>query len=118
MDINNSTVSGNIHAVVDLLAQGGIYDPVAPHFKESGSPDLSLYVVLVHGDLGTGEHLQTAQIRRSLEPTPWDRFQHVIFIPGLFHFKMACTDAIWRCFIQPTAARIDETSLMRDIAQL
>ncbi|KAI6017947.1 hypothetical protein BKA83DRAFT_4464994 [Pisolithus microcarpus] len=62
----------------------------------------STYVVLVHGDLGTGERLQTAQLRRSIESTSWNHLQHVIFIPGLFHLKMACADAF----------------LMRDVAQL
>lgn len=107
MDVNNSTVSGNIQAVTDLLAQGGI-----------GDPDVSEYVILIHGDLGTGEQLQAAQLRRSIESTSWNRLQHVVFIPGLFHLKMACADVLWRCFVQPLAAREDETSLMRDIAQL
>ncbi|KAG1768805.1 hypothetical protein EDD22DRAFT_999735 [Suillus occidentalis] len=115
MDINNSTVSGNIRAVTELLAQGGILDPTN---AEHDTPEISQYVVLIHGDLGTGERLQTAQLRRSIEATPWDRLQHVIYIPGLFHLKMACADAIWRCFIQPLAAREDETSLMRDITVL
>lgn len=101
MDINNSTVSGNIQAVTEF-----------------NSPDISEYVILVHGDLGTGERLQAAQLRRSIECTSWNRLQHVIFIPGLFHLKMACADAIWRCFISPMAAREDETSLMHDVAQL
>ncbi|KIJ58558.1 hypothetical protein HYDPIDRAFT_73632, partial [Hydnomerulius pinastri MD-312] len=69
-------------------------------------------------DLGTGERLQSAQLRRSIESTPWNRFQHVIFVPGLFHLKMACADAIWRCFLHPLAAREDETSLMRDVTYL
>jgi hypothetical protein len=115
MDINNSTVSGNIRAVTDLLAQGGIFDPVSSNLE---SPDISQHVVLIHGDLGTGERLQAAQIRRSIEGTPWDRLQHIIFIPGLFHLKMACADAIWRCFLQPLSAREDDTSLMRDVTQL
>ncbi|KAG1888768.1 hypothetical protein F4604DRAFT_1532841, partial [Suillus subluteus] len=54
----------------------------------------------------------------SLEATPWNHFQHVVFIPGLFHLKMACADAIWRIFLQPLATREDETSLMRNITQL
>ncbi|KIK73985.1 hypothetical protein PAXRUDRAFT_176967 [Paxillus rubicundulus Ve08.2h10] len=82
------------------------------------SPDISEHVILIHGDLGTGEQLQAAQLRRSIESTPWNRFQHVIFVPGLFHLKMACADAIWQCFIQPPTAREDSTSLMHDIAQL
>ncbi|KIJ09487.1 hypothetical protein PAXINDRAFT_17429 [Paxillus involutus ATCC 200175] len=119
MDINNSTVSGNIRAVIDLLGQGGVSDPSSLSGDETNdSPDISPHVVLVHGDLGTGEHLQAAQLRRSIESTPWRRFQHAIFIPGLFHLKMACADALWRCFIYPPAAREDKTSLMRDVVEL
>ncbi|KAI5980653.1 hypothetical protein EDD15DRAFT_2392868 [Pisolithus albus] len=56
MDINNSTVSGNIQAVTELLEQGGVDDPaVIPEANVDGSPDVSKYVVLMHGDLGTGE---------------------------------------------------------------
>ena len=122
MDINNSTVSGNIRAVVNLLAQGRVHDPILLSESEpevtSGSPDISQFVVLVHGDLGTGKRLQAAQLRRSIESTPWNRFQHVIFIPGLFHLKMACANSMWRVFLQSTDAREDETSLMSDVAQL
>lgn len=119
MDINNSTVSGNIQAVMELLEQGGVEDPaVTSEATVSDSPDISKFVVLVHGDLGTGERLQAAQLRRSIESTSWNRLQHIIFIPGLFHLKMACADALWRCFIYPSTVREDETSLMRDVAQL
>ncbi|KIK96246.1 hypothetical protein PAXRUDRAFT_138935 [Paxillus rubicundulus Ve08.2h10] len=116
MDINNSTVSGNIRAVVDLLAQGGIYNP--GNARALGTPDISLYVVLVHGDLGTGKCLQAAQLHCSIEAAPWNCFQHVVFIPSLFHLKMACADAVWWCFLQPLSVLEDETSLMRDVSQL
>ena len=118
MDVNNSSVSGNIQAVVELLRQGGIYDPAEIAMESLDVPDISQYAVLVHGDLGTGERLQAVQSRRCIENTPWDQFRHVLFIPGLFHMKMACADAIWRCFIQPPAAREDETSLMYDVSTL
>ncbi|KAI6097503.1 hypothetical protein F5141DRAFT_1190878 [Pisolithus sp. B1] len=59
MDVNNSTVSGNIQVVTDLLAQGGICDPsdMSGEGCESDvdSLDISEYVILIHGDLGTGE---------------------------------------------------------------
>ncbi|KAG2073257.1 hypothetical protein BDR04DRAFT_1127284 [Suillus decipiens] len=42
-------------------------------------PDISEYVVLFHGDLGTGEHLQSAQQHRGIENTLWNRLQHVVF---------------------------------------
>ncbi|KAI6144647.1 hypothetical protein BKA82DRAFT_3982979, partial [Pisolithus tinctorius] len=101
MDVNNLTVSGNIQAIVDLLKQGGVEDPAVPS-EENGttdSPDISEYVVLVHGDLGTREWLQTAQLCQSIKSTSWNHLQHVVFIPGLFHLKMACADALWHCFI-------------------
>ncbi|KAI6109396.1 hypothetical protein EV401DRAFT_1891429 [Pisolithus croceorrhizus] len=111
MDINNSTVSSNICAVVDLLRQGGIYDPAVVITEGLDVLDISRHVVLIHGDLGTGERLQAIQLQRSIEATPWDRFQHMVFIPGLFHLKMACAEAIWQCFLQPLAGREDETRI-------
>ncbi|KIM36264.1 hypothetical protein M413DRAFT_427697 [Hebeloma cylindrosporum] len=79
---------------------------------------MTLYVILFHGDLGTGDRIFSLQLRRSIEDSPWDRFQYVIFIPGLFHVKMACADAIYRLFIKHPDARVDETSLMHDISKL
>jgi len=65
MDVNNSTVSGNIQAIIELLQQGGITDPSD---ECTDSPDISQYVILVHGDLGTGEQIQAVQLRRSIQP--------------------------------------------------
>jgi hypothetical protein len=42
----------------------------------------------------------------------------VIFLPGLFHYKMACADAIWRTYIQPKEGRDDENSLYQHTAVL
>jgi hypothetical protein len=58
------------------------------------------------------------QLRQSHEDTPWNRFQFVVFVPGLFHVKMACADALWRIFIQPNDAQVDDTCLMRDVSKL
>ena len=116
MDLTNSTVSGNIQSIVELLRQGGIENP--DECEDPEMPDVSEYIVLFHGDLGTGERIQAALQRHAIESSPWNRLQHVLFIPGLFHLKMACADAIWRTFLQPTAARDDETSLMHDIGIL
>ncbi|KIK79808.1 hypothetical protein PAXRUDRAFT_767942, partial [Paxillus rubicundulus Ve08.2h10] len=82
------------------------------------APDISQHVILIHGDLGTGERLQAVQLRHSIEAMPWDHFQHVVFIPGLFHLKMACTEAIWHCFTQPPATQEDETCLIHDVVLL
>ncbi|KAF8450849.1 hypothetical protein L210DRAFT_3639881 [Boletus edulis BED1] len=116
MEYMNSTVSGNINSVTGLLAQAGIHDPMQTH--DPNMPDISDYVVLFHGDLGTGERIQALLQRRAMETSPWRRCQYVQFVPGLFHLKMAAADAIWRAFLQPVAARGDETSLLRDVAIL
>ena len=111
MDVNNSTVSGNIQAINHLLAQGGVGGP-----DDKDMVDISKCVIIVHGDLGTGKRIKSLLLRRSIEDRPWERFQFVKFCPGLFHTKMACVDALWRIFIKPILARKDETSLIKDIA--
>ncbi|KAH7917504.1 hypothetical protein BV22DRAFT_1108559 [Leucogyrophana mollusca] len=120
MDINQSKVSGNIKAIANLLQQGGVGDPtekiVTGSELTADVVDIQDYVVLFHGDLGTAERVQSVLERRSIEATPWRRYQFVVFVMGLFHLKMACADAIWRIFIEPKASRDDTTSLMHFIA--
>ncbi|KAI0308804.1 hypothetical protein OF83DRAFT_1180361, partial [Amylostereum chailletii] len=74
MDINQSKVSGNIQAITELLSQGGVGQPPSDDDEfESFTKDISEYVVLIHGDLGTYERVMAAVERRSLEATPVDR---------------------------------------------
>ncbi|KIO01850.1 hypothetical protein M404DRAFT_28360 [Pisolithus tinctorius Marx 270] len=113
MDINQSKVSGNLQAIMDLLQQGGVGDPSESQFDIM---DMREYVILFHGDLGTGERVQTLMERRSIEDTPWRRFQFVVFVMGLFHLKMACADALWRIFLESKTGREDKTSLMQYVA--
>jgi len=117
MEYSNSTVSGNISTIENLMEQGGVGDPNDVEMQYVVE-DMTLHIVLFHGDLGTGDRIFSVQLRRSIEKTPWKRFQYVAFVPGLFHVKMACADAIWRLTIKPPSARIDETSLMHDISKL
>ena len=117
MEFSNSTVSGNISTIQNLMEQGGVGDPNDPEIQYIVE-DLTLHIILFHGDLGTGDRIYSIQLRRSIEKTPWNRFQYVIFIPGLFHVKMACADALWRIFIQPYNARVDDTCLMQDVSKL
>lgn len=116
MDLANSTVGGNIEAIADLLKQGGVGDPL--EMDDETLIDIMEHVVVVHGDLGTGERLDGAQLRRAIESSPFLRYQFIIFVLGLFHLKMACADAIWRIFIKPLQARLDSTSVMEDIGYL
>lgn len=69
MRVNNSTVSGNLEAIANLLAQGGIGDP--SETDDDDIKDMTDYVVIMHGDLGTGERIAHAQIRRAIEDSPY-----------------------------------------------
>lgn len=103
MDINPSTNANNTSVLEDLFRQGGVGD--SSESTQSGVRDIGDQVILVHGDLLTGERIHSLQDTRSEEATPWRRFQFVIYVMGLFHLKMACADAIWRMHIQPLRAR-------------
>ncbi|KZT02766.1 uncharacterized protein LAESUDRAFT_738485 [Laetiporus sulphureus 93-53] len=63
-------------------------------------------------DLSTCERVQSILKVRSIEETPWKCYQFVVFVPGLFHLKMACADAIYKALIHPPLSRLDENSMM------
>ena len=113
----NSTISGNIESVTRLLAQARITDPMSTT-QSAEMPDVLDYVILFHRDLETGECVQALLQHWEIETTSWRRCQYVIFIPGLFHLKMVATDAIRWAFLQPIAARGDETALLHDVVIL
>ncbi len=113
MDIDPSTISGNIAALDNMYTQAGIGDTRRTSIR-SRQPfiDLDDIVTIIHGDLGTYEHLLSARRRRSVERTPYDRLDSVVFAMGMFHLKMAAADAIWRLLVAPDGARRDFTSFM------
>ncbi|KAG1718684.1 hypothetical protein EDB19DRAFT_1649825, partial [Suillus lakei] len=94
MDIKQSTTDGNVEVLDNLFRQGGIGDPRDSGFDAEHDVDMSEHIMLIHGDLLTEERLDTVRNSRCIEHTPKNRFQYVIFLPGLFHYKMACVDAI------------------------
>jgi hypothetical protein len=89
MNISVGNNSGNAAAIEGLLRQGGINDSM-----------LEEHVVLIHGDLGTGEKIWHLQISRSIEETAKNRLQYAIWIPGFFHIEMAMTDTLWRNYLK------------------
>lgn len=100
-----------------MLAQAGVGD----HGSDSSGldeADIAPFVQLVHGDLGTMERVISAMERRAIDMTPEDRLQFVVFVFGLFHFKMAAADAIWRLLVTPKDARKDPTSFMAFVERL
>ena len=56
------------------------------------------------------ERLDTVRDSRRIEDSPKNRFQYVVFVPGLFHYKMACVDALWRTYLQNKDGRDDVNS--------
>ena len=107
MDINQSTADGQCDILQRLCEQGGI-GSVSDNARVC---DISSYVQLVHGDLRTGELIETTKRSRSIEANPVRRLQYVIFVMGLFHYLMACGDAIWRIFLESKSARKGPNSL-------
>jgi len=110
LDISNSTVTGNIDTIEKLLEQTGLgdYEPPTPTVSLDGQ------VLLLHGDLGTGDRINSARQWRSIETSPRNRLQFAVFIMGLFHTKMACTETIWRVFLKDPKARHEDTSFYSD----
>ncbi|KZP32766.1 hypothetical protein FIBSPDRAFT_907052 [Athelia psychrophila] len=121
MDINQSKVAGNIDAIANLMAQGGVGDPmegIEPESRELNDvEDMREFVILWHGDLGTGERVLGLREQRAIEATAYRRYQHIIFLIGLFHLKMACADAIWRIFLRNKEDRDDPSSLLHIVSQ-
>lgn len=116
MEINQSTAKGNADALNCLLDQAGVGNPKEKtHLNHI---DMTPYVLLIHGNLATLEQVQSIQESRSLEGMLYCHYQYVIFILGLFHLKMACTNAIWHILIQPKDANLDPASWMQEFAIL
>ncbi|PIL23294.1 hypothetical protein GSI_14604 [Ganoderma sinense ZZ0214-1] len=118
MNINQSTVSGNIEALLNMFEQAGLGNPFDSGNTNSMRVDPTEFAILVHGDLGTCERVLSGLRRRSQEWNPYDRLQPVVFISGLFHLKMAAADAIWRALVSPKGARVDDTSFMKLAGEL
>ncbi|KAJ3551068.1 hypothetical protein NMY22_g24 [Coprinellus aureogranulatus] len=94
MDISPSTPASNAEVLENICRQAGIGDPT----ENEHAKDIKNRVILVSGDLLT------------LEP--------IVPVMGLFHFKMACAEAVWKIFIQPKEARHDKTSFMEFSARI
>lgn len=89
MNVSVGNNAGNAVAIEKLLKQAGVNDS-----------KLDEHVVLVHGDLGTGEKIRNLQNSRRIEKTPQRRLQYTVWVPGFFHIEMAMTDTIWRIYLR------------------
>ena len=114
LDVAPSTPAQNTEALDAFFKQAGIGDPK----ENANTQSTNNLVVLVFGDLLTGECIWSLIESHSKERTPWQWLQFVVYVMGLFHLKMACADAIWRIFISPKEAREDENSLSKHVDQI
>jgi hypothetical protein len=92
MDINPTTPAANGDVQDGIFGQTVVGDPKD---NETYVKDIGNHVVLEHGDLGVGQHLESLQESQSAEATLWRCQQFIVYVMGLFHLKMACTDVIW-----------------------
>lgn len=116
MDIDESKAKGNVDVLEHLFQQANIGS--ADDARTPGVVDIGDNVIIVHGDLATGERIWSVLASRGIEDTPMRRFQPVIFVPGNFHLLMAATDAIWRVLLQPIHAREDPNCAMEHVGIL
>ncbi|KZV82700.1 hypothetical protein EXIGLDRAFT_626678 [Exidia glandulosa HHB12029] len=79
---------------------------------------LDKYCILVHGDLGMLEKVASLQSSRAIEESAYTRLQWVVGIPGLFHTRMACAEAVWRTHIKPASGRTDNPLSIWHLAAL
>lgn len=96
MNIKQSMTDRNIEVLNSLFRQGGIGDPHESGFDVEHDMDMLEHIILIHGDLLTKERLDTVFNSRQIEHTPKNRFQYVIFLPGLFHYKIG----LHRCHLE------------------
>ncbi|KAG1899747.1 uncharacterized protein F5891DRAFT_953413 [Suillus fuscotomentosus] len=118
MNIKQSTTDGNIEVLDNLFHQGGIGDKSKVNFDAEHDVDMTEHVILVHGDLLTKEWVDSVWNSRKIEHTPKNHLQYIVFLLGLFHYKMACVDALWRTYIHPKEGCKDENSLYQHIGIL
>lgn len=116
LDCNQSTVSGNAQPLRQFYAEAGIGDPIDDtdwlgFIPKHDIVDITDHVQLVFGDLGAWAKINALRERRAIEDTPWRRFQYIIFVFGLFHFKMAAAESMWKTLIKPKGAEKDTNSL-------
>ncbi|KAG1890422.1 uncharacterized protein F5891DRAFT_965005 [Suillus fuscotomentosus] len=118
MNIKQSTTDRNIEVLDNLFHQGGIRDKSEVNFDAEHDVDMTEHVILVHGDLLTKEWVDSVRNSQKIEHTPKNRLQYVVFLPGLFHYKMACADALWCTYIHPKEGCEDDNSLYQHIGIL
>jgi hypothetical protein len=80
--------------------------------------DINNWTILILGDPFTGKRLRSLLESRKIKRTPWHQLAFIVYVLGLFHFKMAAADAIHRIFIAPLSSRHDSNGLLQYVGQI
>jgi len=104
-------------AIPDLLKQGGIEDLTEKAADKSVIKDISKFVVIFFGNLGTFKQIHSLLIQWSLEENFWCHYQYVVVGMGLFHLKIASVNTIRCIFINSLNSHQDPNSLIKITSQ-
>ncbi|XP_006457382.1 hypothetical protein AGABI2DRAFT_79752 [Agaricus bisporus var. bisporus H97] len=121
--IGPSTPAQNAQVLENIFNQANIGDTndvlQSEQNSELGMPKtIGNTAIIIFGDLLTGQHIRSLMQQRAEERSPFRRFQFMVYVIGLFHFKMACTDALWKQFIAPAKAKKGPNTLLSFISCL
>jgi len=75
-------------------------------------------IILIHGDLATKEKIDGLRKMRTIEKSAKNRLGFAVVVPGLFHLKMAATDAFWRTHVQPAEGQDDRNGFYEYVRYL
>ena len=103
----SSSNDGNIKVIRSLMEQIGVDEDVVRHV-----------VMIVHGDLGVLERVKSILESRTIERTDFESMEYLETVPGLFHVLMACADAIWRTYLEPTDLRDEPQGVYQQFVKL
>ena len=79
---------GNWQVLISMLDQSGV-----PDKRLEGN------LILVHHDLATMERFDGLKQMHTIEHSAKDHLNFVLFVPGLFHIKMAAAGAFWQAHV-------------------
>jgi len=88
---------------VDESLYDGNWEVFKSLLEKSVAPDewLEDKIILIHSDLATKEKFDGLCKMCTIEKSAKNHLGFAVVIPGLFHLKMAVTNAFWRTHVQP-----------------
>ena len=114
LDISPSSPGTNASTLEMFFLQSGIGDPN----HTPGMRDPQNWIILISRDLLMIQHLCSLQMTQAEESTPWGCVQFMVPVMGLFHFKMACINVMWRIFIHNKVKEPGPNDLITHISQI